>query len=985
MATEAQTKLIRQLTDMFQFDQADLDFGIYRIMNQKRDEIKNFLENELPNEISQELVRVSSDKMSFSEVESAIYSHLLEFFSRYYDEGDFISQRRYKDGVYAIPYEGEEVKLYWANSDQYYVKSSENFQSYKFKTVYGDVQFVMLNAQHENDNNKNDKKEFRLADLDSNPEIKDGVLTLYFEYVNVKRVQQKKQNEETIQIIANRLQGKEEFHKYFGILNTVSKNDSTLSKELNRYTAKNTFDYFIHKNLKSFLKRELDFYIKNEVVFLDNFSGNEVDAHYVTKAKIIEHIGAKIITFLAQLEDFQKKLWLKKKFVVATEWCITLDKIPEEYYAEIANNDSQIKEWIKLFAIDDIGDGLTNVGYSNPLSVDFLMQNKYLLVDTKFFSQEFKEKVLSRINRLDEETNGVMIHSDNFQAINLLKKQYANKIDCIYIDPPYNTDATPILYKNGYKESSWLSMMHDRLLSSRQLLDSQNGYYSVAIDDAELHQLYQIMEQALTNLDLMQVIVNHYPGSGTGRSNVSKTHEYNIFAIPKGKDILRGNAKEAAERVRGFSRSGTGDNNYRYGRPNSFYAVLVDSDTHEIKGFEEPPALDEEYPTENTEEGYLRIYPIGGDGSERCWTLGYVSAQKYLDAGLLRVTKNNVIQRVYHDEASRELLPSLWVDKKYSAVSHGTNLLTKMFNQSGLFSFPKSLYTVKTAIEAGMFDNQDGIVLDFFAGSGTTGHAVMDLNRDDFGNRKFILADMGEYFLDLTKSRILKASYCNDWKNGKPLNREDGQSRLIKYIKLESYEDALNNIEFSNQVNAMDLFSDDFLSEYQMKYMLDVESQGSDTLLALNKMDNPFNYTMKIHESNEVMSLKIDLIETFNYLVGLSVISYGKKLLFDAVLSKTENGKITAEVEYGNEIPFQFITGTLPNGKKSLIIWRKLSENLIEDNAILESVIKKIEVDLTQFSYVYINGDSYLQESNSHKVLQIEQIIKKEMFETEVL
>jgi adenine-specific DNA-methyltransferase len=189
--TENQRKLINILKDMFHFNQADLDFGIYRIMRLKRDEINRFIEEDLPLQITEGLNELAGldnateiaaiDKQiadtkaaSFSDavkaaaiteleekkkalagvdvssVEADIYNHLTNFFSRYYDDGDFISQRRYKDGAYAIPYEGEEVKLHWANADQYYVKTSEYFKDYTFKTAYGDaIQFKLIEAETE--------------------------------------------------------------------------------------------------------------------------------------------------------------------------------------------------------------------------------------------------------------------------------------------------------------------------------------------------------------------------------------------------------------------------------------------------------------------------------------------------------------------------------------------------------------------------------------------------------------------------------------------------------------------------------------------------------------------------------------------------------------------------------------------------------------------------------------------------------------------
>ena len=170
-----------------------------------------------------------------------------------------------------------------------------------------------------------------------------------------------------------------------------------LEAHLRRYTARNTFDYFIHKDLGAFLRRELDFYIKNEVMHLDDIedeSAPRVD-QYLSKLKVIRKIAGKIIDFLAQLEDFQKKLWLKKKFVVETSYCITLDRIPVEFYPEIAANDAQRQEWVKLFAIDEVEpsgeeaqDSLfaaSTAPYSVPLTVEFLHANQYLPLDTRFF------------------------------------------------------------------------------------------------------------------------------------------------------------------------------------------------------------------------------------------------------------------------------------------------------------------------------------------------------------------------------------------------------------------------------------------------------------------------------------------------------------------------------------------------------------------------------------------------------------------------
>jgi len=466
--TDNQKKLMNILREMFQFDQADLDFGIYRIMRMKRDEINRFIEDELPAQITEGLRELAEldiaaevaaiDKQiadtkaaplseaiktaaiaeleekkkslaarnDITAVEADVYNHLTNFFSRYYDDGDFISQRRYKDGVYAIPYEGEEVKLHWANADQYYVKTSEYFKDYSFKTMYGEtVHFKLIEAETEMDNNKAKEKRYFQLHTDKPFEVINGELFIYVEYKASEysdKTAQTKHISEIVDAFAA-VQTQPEYLPFTAIM-TVTDNKTLLERHLNRYTARNTYDYFIHKDLGKFLRRELDFYIKNEVIYLDDIDVQDEakTKEYLTKAKVIRKIARKIITFLAQIEDFQKKLYLKKKFVVETNYCITLDRVPESMYPEIAANDAQREEWVRLFAIDEItGGDMFTVPYSVPLTVDFLKQNPFLVLDTAFFSTEFKERLVASMDNFDEKLDGLLIHSENFKRWNFFK------------------------------------------------------------------------------------------------------------------------------------------------------------------------------------------------------------------------------------------------------------------------------------------------------------------------------------------------------------------------------------------------------------------------------------------------------------------------------------------------------------------------------------------------------------------------------------
>lgn len=467
---ERMIRFIELLNQMFELDKSDLDFGIYRILNIRRKEIQKFFTEGLPRQIRETLEPFAQGNKGelqqgtdLSALESDVYSALYNFFSRYYDEGDFISKRRYKEGVYAIPYEGEEVKLYWANQDQYYIKTSENFKDYTFTAGDYTVHFLLVDATTEQNNNKEDKNKKREFMLFTEDEEKyPGVKT--FEYneeektvnirfifdvpkeAEVKTDEEGKKKKKVDYSEKNKVEIKQWLStqptavmlELLRITNPDAKAKdqiSLLDKHLKAYVAKNTFDYFIHKDLGGFLSRELDFFIKNEVMHLDDLdTENEARVEtYIAKVRAIKQVGRVIIKFLAQIENFQKKLWLKKKFVVETNWCITLDRIPEEYYDEIRQNKAQVQEWIDMYAIDEIQQDLEHTEPFTPEpSVLFLKQNQNLIVDTKYFSEEFKNRLLAEYDDLDKETGGLMIKSDNFHGLNLLTERYNKAIKCIY-------------------------------------------------------------------------------------------------------------------------------------------------------------------------------------------------------------------------------------------------------------------------------------------------------------------------------------------------------------------------------------------------------------------------------------------------------------------------------------------------------------------------------------------------------------------------
>ena len=1021
MAMNYYDKFVAKLQEIFMMDHAELDFGIYRIMNQKRDEIQHFLQVDLLPQVKTALQgdggntqqakqRMAEIEQMFAgmdietlpdsnpnvaeykklkaqltqggnaeDMEGEVFSHLVTFFSRYYDGGDFLSKRRYKDNTYAIPYNGEEVKLHWANSDQYYIKTSEYFRDYTFvlPTSRKKVHFVLKDASTEQNNNRaanNMERRFALWEPENEDEqvvevTADGELNIYFTYeLMPKTTKQKDLMAAALEAITPLVPADFEEVLTTKAPTKDNPNRTLLEKHLTDYTAKNSFDYFIHKDLGGFLSRELDFYIKNEVLHIDDLDPQHINSQ-LSIVKAIKQVGQKIIQMLAQLENFQKKLWLKKKFVVQSDYCITLDRVPEKLYPEIIANEAQHKEWVRLFAIDEIQDDLHTIGYSEPLTIEFLKQNQFLVLDTAFFDTKFKRQLVKSMENIDEQTNGLLINSDNYQALQLLQVKYRNQLQSVYIDPPYNTSSSEIMYKNSYKHSSWLTLIQDRALLGKNLL-SEEGVQCTAIDDVEEGRLKLLLEHVFEG-ETAVVALRVNPHGRLGTNGFSITHDYALFSrknenIPFG--LLprdeRQNARYKERDEKGaflwFPLQKTGSNTFRKDRPTMFYPIYLNEST----GMMRIPDMyyedsRQEYVTrEEPTNGEIVVYPIKDDGQEGNWYFGVERARKEVSEFKTLKQKDGSYTIYVKYRATEGLSPfTIWDDAKYSATEHGTALLKDIFGKQETFSYPKAIAAVEDCLRVSKV-SADSSVIDYFAGSGTTGHAIINLNREDDGKRKFILCEVNDYFNSVTKPRIEKVIYAQDWKNGKPVSR-NGISQCFKYIRLEQYEDTLNNLEIKKQQT--DWTNEEFHESYMLSYLLDTETR--DSLLNLKWFENPFEMTLKTTKDNELVETKVDMVETFNYLIGLNV--------------ETE--------DWYQDDNICVVQGkTHRDGLKTLVIWRNCKE---VNNDQLCMFFDKMDFRTrdTEFDLIYVNGDNTLpnlrRDEEHWKLELIEKEFAKRMFE----
>ena len=373
-----------------------------------------------------------------------------------------------------------------------------------------------------------------------------------------------------------------------------------------------------------------------------------------------------------------------------------------------------------------------------------------------------------------------IIEGDNLQALYLLEKTHRGRVDCIYIDPPYNTGAKDWKYNNdyvdendSYRHSKWLSLMKKRLIYAKKLLNPKNSVLICTIDEKEYIHLGGLLEELFPNASIQMISTMIKSGTSMRQYEFSRSNEY-IFYIRIGSAVIEKEIPEVTSKKipwRPLMRSGTGSNNFRPARPNSFYPIFVNKESGRVKKVGESLQLDL-HPKEVLDiEGCVTIWPINRNGKEMVWGISNDTLKEYLEKGYARITKSNnkfnvqyittgVIKDIEdkkitiegkdefggikgtYTEGKAQMPQNQWDIPSHNAAIYGTNLIKELIGNK--FTFPKSLYAVRDSLNHVIKSNKNAIILDFFAGSGTTLHAVNLLNAEDNGNRKCILVTNNE-------------------------------------------------------------------------------------------------------------------------------------------------------------------------------------------------------------------------------------------------
>jgi len=526
----------------------------------------------------------------------------------------------------------------------------------------------------------------------------------------------------------------------------------------------------------------------------------------ILRMQVIRSIGYKIIEFLAWWEDFQKRLFQKKKLVICTDYCITIDRVPEHLWNEVLQNKDQLDEWRQLYGVDP-----------QPTK-EFLCEQPYLVVDTRHFSEDFKWRLLAHFDDLDEALDGLLIKSENFHALNLLMERYRGQVKCIYIDPPYNTGSDEFIYKDLYQHSSWLSMMADRLELAKQLMADDGSIYA-QVDRNEDSRLSQLMNMIFGEQQFRNRIIWYY-----------------MNKIPDTRKRLFTNSTDYL----------------------LFYAK---TEMNQFIPLTEPREVSIKVSKMRKEKG-KKIYEKDEQG------------------------------RGIYIERTERVMDNVWQIPLLHAHPEMVHFHTQKPEEIARRVFASST-------------RERELVLDFFLGSGTAASVATKMHR------KWIGIEMGEFFETITLRRIKRViagektgiSQIVDWQGG----------GFFKYLYLEQYEDTLNNLELPREREGQ-LALERFRDEYLLRYILEFDTQSKPSLLNIKQLQDPFNYKIRVCEDSEIRACVVDLVETFNYLLGIHV----KKM----------------RQFQDNDRLYRAVLGE-KHGKRIVIVWRPL-DNINDETRTLK-------------------------------------------------
>ncbi|MBI5833690.1 MAG: site-specific DNA-methyltransferase [Armatimonadetes bacterium] len=508
-------------------------------------------------------------------------------------------------------------------------------------------------------------------------------------------------------------------------------------------------DLLLTADLRGILRAELDTWLARRLLDLDT-------ADALDLARAVREAARAAVEPLAEAEEARIARWQAPRAAVEEFWCVTLDRVPESLHAEIAGNAAQRQAWAALYGDDRL--------------------NLHAMVDTRLFGAEFTQRLLTTLG--DAPPDGTVYHGDNHDALAHLAGELAGRVRCIYLDPPYNTGNEAFTYRDSYQRTVWRTMMTERLTAAREML-ATDGAVFVSIDNNEQARLRLLMDEVF------------------GERNFVETF---LWTRTKTPPALAAKSRKTVEFVHCYERR-LSSTPYR-GRPlDNGDAPLLNTGNREREltfpaGSILTSLPDGEYaPGPRGKVELLTAATVADGRIVNAITVRgpFKWQQSFLDAELaggttLLVRTAAFSMRFQRPDRGRCKPPGNQLDADLPSDVGTNESASAELRAMGLsgFSYPKPVSLVAALVR--MNTGAGDIVLDFFAGSGTTGAAVLALNRADGLGRRYVLAELGDHVDTVLLPRLIKAVYAAEWRDGRPLPGT-GVSHVLRVVRLARFEE----------------------------------------------------------------------------------------------------------------------------------------------------------------------------------------------------
>ena len=713
--------------------------------------------------------------------------------------------------------------------------------------------------------------------------------------------------------------------------------------EVQHPTAEQARDLLVQRDPDAQLRGALNRYVDQQLLALDQLSESEDPALEVKRAAAVRAAGHRIVDRLARIEELQRHLFLKRKLVLRTDWLLSVDLLPKQLRRDIADVPDQRSQWAEVY-----GEAPLQPGY---------------VADTATLPPSLRRRVRHSLDALSTPcTHGEVILGENLQALRLLEPRLAGRVQVTCVDPPYNTGGDKFVYRDAYRHAAWLSMMRDRLALARRL-SSRDGALAISIDDAEMHRLAELARE-VWGPELAKLVWERNRKNDARFFSVG--HEY-MLVHAADLDHLRATGRRYREPKEGLDEARAHFESLRRKHAEDWDAVRKGW----LAWFDRVPVAD----PRRRMRRFTRVGPRGpfrddgdvswpGGGGPRYEVLHPVTGKAvripsrgwvYPDPARFweAVESGRVVfgedestsPRVarYLFDAKEQVMPSVF----YSYAQTTAQEFDAMFG-TRVFTHPKPWRDLARVIR--YLGSPDCTVLDFFAGSGSTGHAVMALNRRDRGERRFVLMEVGSHGETVLLPRLQKAALADKWSKGRPVDLSPTPV-AIKVRRLESHGTVLDNLGEAPDAAVHN-------DESALRYVLDAATDRPTLHPPL--FLRPWSSTLVLREPAGHRTVAVDLVETFNELLGLEAPSE----------QPVDDGLVLVE-------------GRDPQGARIRVVW---CERGVWPDARLAEVLRPHFGPGFEPDRLYINGGASLDELRRGRetwtTQSLEESFRARLFET---